>query len=222
MHCSHHFAICTYLLFDYLHGVLQLSQLGHNSNWICLSHFFLNFRIVYAHEDVMLLLVTYCELSLGFFVVVGEALQILHCGVLRNRYTKFDITFCIFVTGLYCYQQWFLFMKSKTWTYVDFGVVRQGSEDRIQCFMHLLCITLEETSTSPDEQSVPSKNCPIISVFHVITDRVLSMTWCVESSHFDVIANFECRIVCWCFRDLVAILTTNDWQWILFELRKRY
>lgn len=95
------FAICAYFVFDYLHGVLQLSQLGHNSNWICLSHFLLNFRIVYAHEDVMFLLVTYRELSLGFFVVVGEALQILHRSVLRNRYTEFDITFCIFVTGLY-------------------------------------------------------------------------------------------------------------------------
>lgn len=69
-------------VFDYLHGVLQLSKLCHDSNRICLSNLLLDFRIVYTHEDIMLLFVAYGELSLGLFVIIGEALQILHCSVL--------------------------------------------------------------------------------------------------------------------------------------------
>jgi hypothetical protein len=43
------------------------------------------------------------------------------------------------------------------------------------------------------------------------------VTRCVQSSHFDVLANSESLAMAWCGGDLFAILTTDDGERVAFE-----
>lgn len=80
-------------------------------------------------------------------------------------------------------------------THIDLRIIRQRRQNLVQRFMHFLCISLEKTSTAPDEKSVTSENSSVIAIFHVVANGILGMTWRVEGGDCDTFADFEGRVV---------------------------
>ena len=73
------------------------------------------------------------------------------------------------------------------------------------------------TILTTDEKCVTSEDSTVIAVFEQKTDAVLGMARCVESFHFDVLANSEGFAVAWGGGDFVAILATDDGQRVALE-----
>lgn len=53
-----------------------------------------------SHEDIVLLLITNCKLSLRLLVLLGELLQLAGGVVLHHRVAELDVGLGVFVTGL--------------------------------------------------------------------------------------------------------------------------
>lgn len=85
------------------------------------------------------------KFALRFLVVLGEGIQFLDRLALRNRQSKFDIGFRVLVTRLEMLDH---VGDSGRRTYVDFCFIGDGSKGLVQCSMHLICRTLEESTTS--------------------------------------------------------------------------
>jgi hypothetical protein len=114
------------------------------------------------------LLISNGELASGNFVVLSKRVQALHSLALRNRCGKLDVGLGVFVSR------------------IDNSVIGQRCKAFVQSLVHLLGITLEESSTSSDEQSIASKNSPVVSILHKEADAVLSVAWRVHTFESDV------------------------------------
>ena len=61
------------------------------------------------------------------------------------------------------------------------------------------------------EKGVASEHYPVIAVFHVPADAVLSMAGSVESLDRDV-SDLEALAIGWSFCDRLCVLSCDDWQ----------
>jgi hypothetical protein len=68
-----------------------------------------------------------------------------------------------------------------------------------------------------DEECVAGENSTVIAVFEQEADAVLSVAWCVQGFHFDVLADGEGFAVAWGGGDLVAVLATDDRKGVALE-----
>jgi hypothetical protein len=68
-----------------------------------------------------------------------------------------------------------------------------------------------------NEECVASENSTVIAVFEQETDAVLGVARCVQSFHFDVLADGEGFTVAWGGGDLVAVLSTDNGKGIALE-----
>ena len=94
--------------------------------------------------------------------------------------------------------------------YVDLGIIRQRSKRLVQGLMHLLGISFKETTASchhntlthvheqkerkkrtPNEQRIPRKHNPLLSILHEKADTILRMTGGMQSLDGDALANLE-------------------------------
>jgi hypothetical protein len=121
-----------------------------------------------SHKHIVFLLISNGELASGNFVVLSKRVQALHSLALRNRCGKLDVGLGVFVSR------------------IDNSVIGQRCKAFVQSLVHLLGITLEESSTSSDEQSIASKNSPVVSILHKEADAVLSVAWRVHTFESDV------------------------------------
>lgn len=55
--------------------VLHLPKLGHDLNGICLARCFLDLRVLWPHEDIVLLLIPNSKLALRLLIFLGEGLK---------------------------------------------------------------------------------------------------------------------------------------------------
>lgn len=104
-------------------------------------------------------------------------------------------------------------------THVNFRVIRQRSQNLIQRFMHFLRISLEKSTTTSNKESITSEHSSVISIFHVVADGVLGVTWCVESSDLNAFADLESGVVGWGLGYFIAVFATDYGERVLFELR---
>jgi hypothetical protein len=69
-----------------------------------------------------------------------------------------------------------------------------------------------------NEEGIASENRFVIAIFKEEAYAVLGMAGCVQSRHFDTIANTEGGFVRWCLCDFVAVFPPNYWKRVGFEL----
>jgi hypothetical protein len=151
-----------------LEVVFHLTQLRHNCHGLGFACLFLNLGVLNSHKHIVFLLISNGELASGNFVVLSKRVQALHSLALRNRCGKLDVDLGVFVSR------------------IDNSVIGQRCKAFVQSLVHLLGITLEESSTSSDEQSIASKNSPVVSILHKEADAVLSVAWRVHTFESDV------------------------------------
>lgn len=94
-------------------------------------------------------------------------------------------------------------------THIDLGIVRQLRQSLVQSLVHLLRSSLEETTTSTNEQGVASKDGSLVAVLEQVADAVLSMAGGVQSFDLDTRADREGLAVGWGLCDLGAVLASD-------------
>lgn len=179
--------------------VLRLSQRSHHIHPARLPRELLYLRIIKSHKHVVLLLVANRKFSLSFLVGCGKRFKLLDRFRLYHLDTKLHITLGILVTR------------------VDLRVIWQRRESLVQCRIHFLGCTFKESPTASNEESVSCEDCLVVAVFEEIADAVLRVTWRVEGLDCDARPDGECLAVSRCLGDLVAVLATNDRQWVALQ-----
>jgi len=68
-----------------------------------------------------------------------------------------------------------------------------------------------------DEERITGENSAVVAIFEQEADAVLGVARCVQSFHFDVLANGESFAVAWGGGDLVAVLAADDGKGVALE-----
>lgn len=72
-------------------------------------------------------------------------------------------------------------------------------------------------SLTADEECVAGEHSAVVAIFEQEADAVLGVAWCVQSFHFDVLADGEGLAVAWGRGDLFAVFTADDGQRVALE-----
>jgi len=164
------------------------------------------------------LLISNGELALGLLIVIGKVLELLDSFVLGDSDAELDVGLGVLVTRLWDISKT-ASRLDRIFTYVDLGVVRQRGKRRVQRLVHFLGVSLEESSTSTNEESVSGENSAVVGllVLEEIADAVLGVAWRVKGLDGDAGANAECLTMLWRRRYLRTVFTTDDWKLVSFQ-----
>jgi hypothetical protein len=78
-------------------------------------------------------------------------------------------------------------------------------------------VAISRLSLTANEERITSEDSAVVAILEQKADTILSMTRCVQSFHFDVLADSESLAMAWRGGDLLAILATNDGERVAFE-----
>lgn len=101
------------------------------------------------------------------------------------------------------------FTQEEMCTHIDLGIVRQLRKSLVQSLVHLLGCTLEETTTSANEQGVAGEDGSLVAVLEQVADAVLGMAGSVQSFDLDTRADREGLAVGRGLCDLGAVLASD-------------
>lgn len=124
------------------------------------------------------LLIANGELSLGLLVCLGVLVELANGLIIQHLLSEAHVALGVLMAR------------------VNLGVVWKTSQDFIQRLVHLGCIALEKASAATNEERVPGEHGPVVSVFEIETDAVLSVAWCMKCSDLDVVSDFELGFMC--------------------------